>query len=231
MKLRLLLGCAAPLLAFLACSGASGSELFSPPESSELGTDPGSSNGEGSSGTASSSGTSGSSGLSSTGGPSSSSGSTSSGGSSSGSSGSSSGETKDAGKDSAPPPAPGASIYCGQTVPGTTCNAGSQICCGRWNGSNKPKFACEPTGLVACAGGTDIACDDRTDCPAGQVCCGTLPDGSGYTSVGCKTTCNNFPGVRAVRFCDPKAAVDECAAIGQFCGPSQSLPGYNVCRD
>jgi hypothetical protein len=93
------------------------------------------------------------------------------------------------------------------------------------------KLECENAGFVSCVGKTTIACDDRTDCPAGQVCCGTLEDNSGYTSVSCATTCNSIPGLRAVRFCDPSAALDECAALGKYCGPSQSLPGFNVCRD
>jgi hypothetical protein len=113
----------------------------------------------------------------------------------------------------------------------TTCAAKTEVCCGSWGRSGKPSFECEEAGFVACAGGTSIGCDDRTDCPTGQVCCGTLEDNSGYTSVACKSSCNSSPGLRAVRFCDATAVVDECASIGKYCGPSQSLPGYNVCRD
>ena len=130
----------------------------------------------------------------------------------------------------APPPASSGSVYCAVTTGAPSCTAGSEICCGSWK-SGKFGYSCEPTGLLACAGGTTIACDDSSDCPSGQVCCGTLSSGSRYTSVQCKTTCNNTPGVRAVRFCNPKAAVDECAALGKSCTASQSLPGYHVCAD
>jgi hypothetical protein len=57
-----------------------------------------------------------------------------------------------------------------------------------------------------------------------------LSNSSGYSSVECKDKCNNIGGLRAVRFCDPDAAIDECAPMGMFCGPSQTLPGYHVCR-
>lgn len=58
-----------------------------------------------------------------------------------------------------------------------------------------------------------------------------LGQSTGYRSVECRTQCNNIGGLRAVRFCDPNAAVDECAPLGLECIPSQSLPGYNVCGD
>ncbi|MBX3217682.1 MAG: hypothetical protein KF850_36960 [Labilithrix sp.] len=225
MKLRLLFGSAASFLALAACSGAESSDLFAPPDSSQLGTDPSGSNGDssgdppapsssggGDTGSSGSSGTSGSSGSS---------------GTSSG--GSSSGGTKDAGLD-APPPPPSGKVYCGITTPGTSCQAGTEVCCGSWSGG-KLSFACEATGLLSCVGGRSIECDDQTDCPAGQICCGSLSNNSGYTSVTCRSSCNDMPGFRAVRFCDPKAAVDECAASGRTCGASQSLPGYSVCRD
>ena len=230
MKLRLLLAPSSLILAVVACSGASSTELFDPPGGSQLGTEPGPTNEDGSSG-AISPGSSGSSGGSSGEGASSSS-SSSSGASGSSSSGStsggssSSGGTKDAGQDPPPPP-PKSTIYCGGTK---SCAAGAEICCSSWFGQGPPTYECEPAGFLACAAGTTIACDDQTDCPNGQVCCGTLQNNSGYTSVECKNKCTNLPGLRSVRFCDPKAAVDECLAAGMSCGPSQSLPGYYVCR-
>lgn len=227
MKLRLLVGSAAALLVVVACSGAENTgDLFAPSDSSNLGANPsapeqssssssGSTSSSGSSGTVGDddddNGSSGSSGSSGT------SGSTSSGG------------PKDAGPD-APPPATGGSVYCRATPSATSCTAGSEICCGSWKSDGKFSYSCEPNGFLACAGGTTIACDDSSDCPSGQVCCGTLSNNR-YTSVECKATCNNSIGGRAVRFCNPKAAVDECAALGKTCTASQSLPGYNVCAD
>jgi len=223
MKLRVLLPASlAVLLALVACSGASSTELFDQPASAQLGATPGASSGEAASDQPSSSGSTGSVGGGGDGSSSSSSGSTSG--------GSSGGETKDAGEDAPPPPPPASTgtIACGGTK---SCAAGTEICCGSWKGRGKVSFDCEPSGFLACVAGTSIACDDKTDCAEGQVCCGTLDDDSGYTSVACKNKCNNVPGLRSVRFCDPDAAVDECAEIGKYCGPSQSLPGYHVCRD
>jgi hypothetical protein len=223
MKLRLSFAFSASILAVVACSGASSTELFGPAGSAQLGTDPAPPNDDGSSGAA---GSSGSSGTSSSGGES------SSGTSGSTSGGTSSGGTKDAGADTSTPPG-GGSVACPATGPGakTSCTPGTEICCGPTTGWGDPKFRCEAASLLACAAGMKIACDDSTDCPTGQVCCGSLRNNGGYTSVECKKTCENMPGLRAVRFCDPKAAVDECDALGQHCEPSQSLAGYHVCRD
>jgi hypothetical protein len=41
----------------------------------------------------------------------------------------------------------------------------------------------------------------------------------------------NVPGLQAVRFCDPEAALDECSTFNKHCADSQSLPGYHVCVD
>jgi hypothetical protein len=76
-----------------------------------------------------------------------------------------------------------------------------------------------------------IKCDDETDCPKGQVCCGTFEQNSGYKQVSCSPTCQSVGStITAVRFCDQNAAVDECAADGKTCGWSQKLPGYSVCK-
>jgi hypothetical protein len=217
MKLRLFLASSALLVAVVACSGASSTELFGPAGSSQFGTEPGPT--ENPSGAGSSSPNL----------PAPSHPDPGSGGSSSGST--SSGGPEDAGKD-ASPPTNNATIFCGKTnTTTTTCNAKTEVCCGSWNGGwGGPNFECEPAGVMACAGGTKIACDESSDCPTGQICCGSL-DNSGYTDVACRPTCNSTPGIRAVRFCNPDATTDECAAVGQYCGNSQSLPGFHVCRD
>jgi hypothetical protein len=79
--------------------------------------------------------------------------------------------------------------------------------------------------------GLAIHCDDRTDCPGSQVCCGAFDKNSGYRQVECANDCNSTPpGTSGVRLCDPSAPTDECAAIGGSCQPSGSLPGYHVCK-
>jgi len=228
MKLRLLVGSAAALLVVVACSGAENTgDLFAPSDSSNLGANPSTpeQNSSSSSGSTSSSGSSGTVGDDGDDDDDDDNGSS---GSSGTSGSSSSGGPKDAGPD-APPPANGGTIYCGATGGTASCTAGSEICCGSWK-SGKFAYSCEQNGFLACAGGTTIACDDSSDCASGQVCCGTLSNNR-YTSVECKATCNNSIGGRAVRFCNPKAAVDECAALGKSCKASQTLPGYHVCAD
>lgn len=209
-----------------ACGGASESELFAAPGSSEFGTlptgggdteDPGSSSG-------------GSSGLSGSGSSSSSSSSSGASGSTSGGTSGTSGGTADAGAADAGWKSAG--IWCGKDDDDDDvyCAAG-QACCAK-SGGGKASLTCTAGGpFVSCQGGLAIRCDDQTDCPSGQVCCGKFEENSGYQSVQCSTTCNSVAGViRAVRFCDPDAPADECASIGKTCGWSQALPGYSICK-
>lgn len=219
MKLRPVLAPSLSLiiLAASACGGASSTELFDPPGRSQFGAEP-ISNNAGSPEVTGSRSSRTTDDL-----PPSSSGSSSVGGSSS-DAGSSERE-EDTGTASAPPPSSG-TIFCGAEE---SCSPGGEVCCRSQNGWSKPTSTCEPSGLLSCPNGTAIACDDRTDCPSGHVCCGTLQGAFGYASVACKTKCENAPGVRAVRFCDPNAAIDECAEIGKSCTSSRSLAGYHVC--
>ena len=87
-------------------------------------------------------------------------------------------------------------------------------------------------GIAWCAGGTPVRCDDRTDCPSNQVCCGSFEEHSGYSTVQCQPNCNGspIPSVTTVRFCDPHAPADECADIAKVCRPSGSLDGFHVCK-
>jgi hypothetical protein len=113
------------------------------------------------------------------------------------------------------------------------CSTANQICCGRREGGDW-EFACvsSTNPFQACGGGAQIRCDDRTDCAAGQVCCGAFDSNSGYRGVQCASSCNNspIPGFQPVRFCDAKAPTDECAEIGKTCTPSGSLDGFSVCK-
>jgi hypothetical protein len=86
------------------------------------------------------------------------------------------------------------------------------------------------SGGLACQGGLAIKCDDQTDCPTGNVCCGMFDENFGYKSVSCSLACVNAGSIKAVRFCDQDATTDECTAIGKTCQWSGSLPGYSVCK-
>lgn len=73
-----------------------------------------------------------------------------------------------------------------------------------------------------------IACEDASDCAAGEVCCGQFASEDGvnaYSTVACASEC---PGSTFV-LCDPTLA-DACPP-GDSCEPSSVLPdGYHVCR-
>jgi hypothetical protein len=81
--------------------------------------------------------------------------------------------------------------------------------------------------------GLSIPCDDKTDCPGGQVCCGSFDQNTGYKSVSCQSSCGPgpIPGTTGVRLCDPSNPIDECASIGASCQASGSLHGYYVCKN
>jgi len=96
-------------------------------------------------------------------------------------------------------------------------------------GWGSDEFECEPAGKLACVTRSSLACDDGSDCPSGQVCCGRRERRTGYTKVECRTECKDGPGIRAMQFCDPNAENDECAPSGKQCVPSDVMPGYHVC--
>jgi hypothetical protein len=142
------------------------------------------------------------------------------------------GTTKDAepstdpGKDAGepPPPPPAAKVRCGDDA----CNAGSEYCCASYAGQGKAKLECQSTLLsvpLPLCNGVKLACDDQSDCPSGQVCCGTVDNGK-VAGTSCRASCQG-----GARLCDPKAAVDECAASDMKCGSSNLLDGYGFCRD
>jgi hypothetical protein len=134
---------------------------------------------------------------------------------------------KDAGPDvvvviDAGPPPP--QVGCGLS----SCPVSTQYCCNKWNGSAYVP-ACQNLGTT-CSPGTLVYCDGKADCNG--VCCGSLnTNGNYYTEVRCTQTCTGFVNnLQQVRFCDPKAMVDECQSLGLQCQASSLLTGYSVCR-
>jgi hypothetical protein len=212
MKLALLGRTTAVLGAVIVvgCSGASSSELFAQPAPPDLPNEPSTSTPESSS---------------------------PSGGGSKGSKDDSSkddsskddGSKGDGSPDKTPPAA--STILCGPVGPGgakKTCQAKTEVCCVGWGPD--AEFECEAAGTLACLARTSIACDDGSDCPSGEVCCGWREDRTGYMKVECRATCKAGPAMRAVQLCAPNTAQDECAPSGKQCVPSDVLPGYHVCR-
>ena len=125
----------------------------------------------------------------------------------------------------------GPGIYCGadNNSQAVFCSTKSQECCGTKSlGDPNVSYACVANG-GSCSG-IPIHCDDRTDCPSTQVCCGAFDQMAGYLSVECKNACNSTGSTAGVRMCDPNAATDECASIGKTCSQSGSLTGFYRCN-
>jgi hypothetical protein len=129
---------------------------------------------------------------------------------------------------------PGVLIACGPWQGGTTCQGPDQICClpfsNPWGNG-----ACLPAGSPgSCQNGSTIRCSKPSDCPSGQICCGTIVDvqpGPGevsrYRSIECRPSCS---GQDDRRICDPADALLTCEQ-GESCEDSQILPqGYQLCR-
>lgn len=125
-------------------------------------------------------------------------------------------------------------ILCGEAAGANVyCPTATKICCAkRQDGDFNFQCVSNINPFQACGVGTQIKCDDRSDCPAGQVCCGAFDQNSGYRGVQCATSCNNspIPGLQPVRFCDPNAPIDECADVGKACEASGTLDGFSVCK-
>ena len=124
-------------------------------------------------------------------------------------------------------------IFCGEDGAGNGkyCPTAG-FCCARRNDGNLSFECLNGNPLGQCIGGSAVRCDDRSDCPGTQVCCGSFDQNLGYRGIQCASNCNSspIPGFQAVRFCDANAPTDECASIGKTCTPSGSLDGFSVCK-
>ena len=147
----------------------------------------------------------------------------------SGSSGSSSSSGGDAGTCKSPsklfPPNPDGGtvvLYCPFSGPDggkdLYCDYATQHCC-------EPKTGqafCEPAAMPCNAGDTDWKCDDPTECPPGQVCCGT---GMLMKSAdpNCANTANNFSGTHCAHSCAANEII-MCTSDGECTGGKTCLP-------
>ncbi len=117
------------------------------------------------------------------------------------------------------------SISCGSA----TCSGPSQVCCASRDSLNQTTHldcigagdSCTCTG-IGCMH-AKISCSGPTDCPTGQVCCGTI-NGTSYSSVSCASSCT---GYNKVEICDPGDGI-ACPNNAQ-CRQSQILTGYHYC--
>ena len=110
-------------------------------------------------------------------------------------------------------------------IPGTGTLGGNTACIAGSAMEGNQTDTCQSSG-AACMG-TVVHCAVPADCP-GQICCGTeqtVANVTSYTEVVCASTC----ALTTQRtFCDPSNPV--CPTATPTCGPSQLLPGYNVCQ-
>jgi hypothetical protein len=123
--------------------------------------------------------------------------STSSGGSTTSSGGTTDGGTTDGGTSSGASSGTPNQISCGTA----TCNSTTQKCCTTFEMGSLVS-SCIATA-DDCQGGAQ-ACDDKTDCPAGQICCaggGGGGGGGGGFGATCVTNCNGIQICKAANEC------------------------------
>jgi hypothetical protein len=136
------------------------------------------------------------------------------------------------------PPPPPVLFRCGTDGdggPSILCNPGT-VCCANQGDPLIPMSttyscaantsACMNTG----SGYAPIGCHDVSDCGGVGTCCGTFT-GTVYTSVQCSPTCptNDDAGPdQYIRFCNPNDP-NACADLGLTCGQSGVLTGFYRC--
>lgn len=196
------------MVGFVACTGASESDLYDPvPVPNEAGAS--------------------SSGALDAGG--SSSGSIDDAGGSSGAS-SSSGDAAvdDDGGDAAPADPDVAGVFCSEAV--GHCSGATPVCCAVRPASGAlSQYACVAVGDCPAAR-TSITCDDNDDCAGGTVCCNENSADGTPQAISCKADC--APGASVSILCDA-AKPDVCQAYnpGSACQQQPNLaPGMFICQ-
>lgn len=86
------------------------------------------------------------------------------------------------------------SVTCGTA----TCNTTTQKCCSTFQQGMGIVQSCVAKA-ADCQGG-EQSCDDKTDCPAGQICCAGGGPGGGF-GASCQTTCNGIQICKAANEC------------------------------
>lgn len=109
----------------------------------------------------------------------------------------------------------------------TFCDAGTEECC--FNGPDD--LSCVGRGTSdPCPQGTDIVCDDPSDCPNGDVCCIQLDPSNDILGTSCA------PGAcpsGAIELCAPPSGactVGQCAVLSVFPNPPITPAWFYGCR-
>lgn len=132
-------------------------------------------------------------------------------------------------EDVAPPDAnpTGARVLCPMKGIPATCDPG-QDCCVSTSGTGNQTDTCQTPGTHC--NGAVVSCSSSSQCPNGEVCCGTETTNGGtpmYVQVSCATACVSQGGQTKVTFCDPQKP--QCPN-GLQCAQSSVLQGFYVCR-
>jgi len=119
--------------------------------------------------------------------------------------------------------APG-DIRCGSSGP---CTAGTQECC--MSSASTPALSCSSASDPnRCPGGTELKCDDRSDC-SGNVCCIQL-NASGYVlQTLCQSACS---GTGWFELCGPGGTCGSgaCSALTVLPNPPLTPPWFYACQ-
>jgi hypothetical protein len=119
---------------------------------------------------------------------------------------------------------PAGEIRCSAAGP---CTAGGEECC--MSSATVPALSCSSTSdPQRCPGGTELKCDDRSDCP-GNVCCIQL-NASGYVlQTLCQSSCSAtgwFELCGAGGTCD----AGTCSALTVLPNPPLTPPWFYACQ-
>jgi hypothetical protein len=107
-----------------------------------------------------------------------------------------------------PPKAGAGDFYCPFVAPAKTfCKDQTEHCCEPSTGS----ASCQPIGTACATGDTDWQCDDPSECPSGQKCCGI-----GKLVINADPACANyaskFKGTHCAASCDAAAEIEMCTS-------------------
>jgi hypothetical protein len=110
-------------------------------------------------------------------------------------------------------------------APGSPCTAGTQECCLAGDGG----LSCtSPTASDPCPNGTDIVCDDPSDCP-GAACCLQLDTSLDLLATRCASSCSNGD----LTACDPQGAAcaqGTCTAVAVQPQPPLTSSWFYACQ-
>jgi hypothetical protein len=110
-------------------------------------------------------------------------------------------------------------------APGSPCTAVTQECCLAGDGG----LSCtSPTATNPCPSGTDILCDDPSDCP-GAACCLQLDTSLDLLGARCASSCSNGD----LTACDPQGAPctqGTCTAVAAQPQPPFTSTWFYACQ-